>query len=152
MRRSATIALLAALTVATGCGGGDGDESSGDGDESSIKRSLQTYFVFDNSPDFDAYCRSFVLVHDRDTYLHGSPSDLARDARATEIPCRNRSEIVHPTHTGFRDAHIGKIGRHGDRARTELTYRYPGHGIISRGAQLARIHEGDWRILLAGPD
>jgi hypothetical protein len=145
MHRSATIVLLAAFAVATGCGGGDGDESS-------IERSLRAYFVFDKSPDFDAYCRSFISVHDQDTFRHGSPSALARDARATETRCRNRSEILRPNHTGWPDAQIGKIERHGDRARASVNYRLRGHGIISRGAQLARIHEGDWRILLAGYD
>jgi hypothetical protein len=156
MTRSPALSLLAvalvAVVIVAGCGGGDGDDSSGVGDESSIERSLRAYFVFDTSPDFDTYCRSFVYVHDQDTFRHGSPSPLARDARATEIPCRNRSEFLRPNHTGWRDAHIGNIERRGDRARAELTYRFPGNGIISRGAQLARINKGDWRILLAGYD
>ena len=148
------IALGLLLSLPGGCGdnGGAGDEKSVADDQSSIERSLRAYFVFDKSPDFDAYCRSFVYVHDQDTYRHGSPSALARDARATEIPCRNRSEILYPNHTGWPDAHIGQIERHGDRATAELTYRLRAHGIISRGAQLARVHRGDWRILLAGYD
>jgi hypothetical protein len=151
MRRSAIITLLAALAMATGCGGGDGDESS-TGDESSIERSLRAYFVFDKSPDFDVTCRSVVKVPDQDAFRHGSPSVLARYAHAQETACRNLSEILRPNHTGWPDAQIGEIEKHGDRARASVSYRLRGHGIISRGAQLARISKGDWRILLAGYD
>ena len=145
------VVLVAAVIVA-GCGGGDGDDSSGDGDESSIERSLRAYFVWDKSPDFDVVCRSVVKVPDQDTFRHGSPSVLARNAHAQETACRNLSEILRPNHTGWPDAQIGAIERHGDRARASVSYRLRGHGIISRGAQLARIHQSDWRILLAGYD
>jgi hypothetical protein len=147
--RIVVTALIVATFAGAGCGGEKGGESGGgDGERASIERSLRAYFVFDRSPDLDAYCRSFINVHNHDTFRHGSPSDLARDARVTETRCR----ILHPSRTGWPDARIGMIKQHGDRARAGLTYRIRPHGIISRGAQLARIGKGDWRILLAGYD
>jgi hypothetical protein len=143
-RRWIVAAFILAVLATTGCGGGNDDKSG-------IVRSLRSYFVFDADPDFAAYCRSFISVHDSETFRHGSPTALAHDADSTETRCRNQSAVLRPNHTGWPDARIGKIQRHGDRASADLRYRYGGR-MIDRGATLARIHPGDWRILLAGYD
>ena len=138
-----TLGLAALLVIASGCGDGD--------HESSIRRSLEAYFVWDNDPDFDVYCRSEVSVDDQETFRHGTPRELSREARTQERRCLTRSEIVHPTHTGWPDARIGSIQRHGDRATANVTYRLP-LGVIHRQAIVARVGKGDWRVLQAGYD
>jgi hypothetical protein len=149
MRSAALFIAAAMLLPVAGCG--DGDDSSG-GDSSSasehILRPVRTFFVFDSSPDFNAYCRSYVEVHDQHTFRQGSSSDLAPDAHATETVCRNRSEVLYPNHTGYPDTQIGEVqeGKRKGRATVFLSYRIGGKSVPAK-ALVARIGAGDWRVL-----
>jgi hypothetical protein len=166
MRWAALPVALAVLLPVAGCGdGGDsssGDSSSGDsssGDSESILRSVRAYFVFDKSPDFNAYCRSFVSVHDQHTFRQGSPEELAPDAAATQKSCLRAAEEAaqrypnRPNHTGWPDTQIGEVhdARKKDRATVTLSYRLGGRTVPAK-ALVARIEHGDWRVLRAGYD
>jgi hypothetical protein len=139
------------LLPVAGCNdGGDGSSS----DSESILRSVRAYFVFDRSPDFNAYCRSFVSVHDQDTFRHGSPESLAPDAAATQKSClravqRYPNRVPH--HTGWHDTQIGEVQEHGDRATVGLSFRFRGRSVTPDPI-VARIRDGDWRVLKAGYD
>lgn len=136
------------MLLVAGCG--DGGDSSG-GDSERILRPVRTFFVFDSSPDFNAYCRSFVSVHDQHTFRQGSPSDLVPDAHATETVCRNRSEVLRPNHTGYPETQIGEVqdGKRKGRATVFLSFRLRGKTVPAK-ALVARIKDGDWRVLRGG--
>jgi hypothetical protein len=156
------VALLLALAVSlavAGCGDGGGVSSS---DRESIMRSMRAYFVFDRSPDFDAYCRSFVSVHDQHTFRQGSPEELASDAAATQRSCLKGAQRLlklrqrypnAPIHTGWPETQIGEVqeARKVDRVTVSLSYRIRGR-TVSPDPIVARIVDGDWRVLTAGYD
>ena len=125
-------------------------------------RSMRAYFVFDRSPDFDAYCRSFVRVHYQHTFRQGSPEELASDAAATQRSCLKGAQRLlklrqrypnAPIHTGWPDTHIGEVqeANQADRAKVSYSSRSRGR-TFSSAAIVARIGDGDWRVLTAGYD
>jgi hypothetical protein len=153
--KSLLLLLTSATLVLAACG--DGGDSSG-GDSEHILRPVRTYFVFDSSPDFNAYCRSYVTVHDQHTFRQGSPEALAREAATTQRPCLmgyGRYQNRLPNHTGYPDTQIGVVqeGKRKGRATVFLSYRSRGR-TASAKALVARIRDGDWRVLRAeyGPD
>jgi hypothetical protein len=157
MRRAALLVAVAVLLPVSGCG--DGGDSS-DGDRESILRSVRAYFVFDKSPDFNVYCRSFVSVRDQHTLRQGSATELAPDASVTETTClRAAQRFPHlrqrhpnfPIHTGWPDTQIGDVQVHGDRATVSYSSRSRGR-TFSADAIVARIGDSDWRVLRAGHD
>ena len=138
------------LLPVAGCGD-SGDSSSGDRER--ILRPVRTYFVFDSSPDFNAYCRSFVEVTDQHTFRQGSPEALAPEAAATQRSCLRAAEqhVLVPNHTGYPDTQIGEVqeGKRKGRATVFLTLRTRGKTVPAK-ALVARITDGDWRVLRGG--
>jgi hypothetical protein len=112
---------------------------------------VRTFFVLDSSPDFNAYCRSYVEVHDQHTFRQGSPEALAPEAAATQRSCLAAVQdppIPVPNHTGYPDAQIGEVqeGKRKGRATVFLSYRIGGKTVPAK-ALVARIGAGDWRVL-----
>jgi hypothetical protein len=156
MRSAALLVAVAMLLAIAGCGDdGDssGSSSSGDssgGDSEHILRPVRTFFVFDSSPDFNAYCRSYVEVHDQHTFRQGSPEALAPLAAPTQRSCLRFAERYanRLNHTGYPDTQIGEVqeGKRKGRATVFLSYRIRGKTVPAK-ALVARIRDGDWRVL-----
>lgn len=151
--KSLLLLLTSATIVLAACGGGD-DSSS---DSESILRPVRAFFVFDSSPDFDVYCRSYVEVPNQHTFRQGSPESLAPLATATQKSCLRAAQqnLLVPNHTGYPDTQIGEVqeGKRKGRATVFLTLRTRGKTVPAK-ALVARINDGDWRVLRAdyGPD
>lgn len=151
--KSFLLLLTSATIVLAACGGGDDPGS----DSESILRPVRTFFVFDSSPDFNAYCRSYVEVPDQHTFRQGSAESLAPLAAATQRSCRRAAEqhLLVPNHTGYPDTQIGEVqeGNRKGRATVFLSYRIGGRTVPAK-ALVARINDEDWRVLRAdyGPD
>jgi hypothetical protein len=147
MRRAAPPGAVVML-LAAGCGNG-GDGSGGASER--ILSPVRTYFVFDSSPDFNAYCRSYVEVPDQHTFRQGSPEALAPHAAATQRACLRGVERYArrlPNHTGYPDTQIGEVheGKRKGRATVFLSYRIGGKTVPAK-ALVARIRPADWRVL-----
>jgi hypothetical protein len=158
--------LSFALTVLVTCLGGCGDESSSvqkpAGARASIRQSAEAYFLHDENPKPDVYCRSHVSVREPET-LPSGPDFLATaeevqpaleaDADYTEDRCHQTLELylAQVPHTGYRDAEIGAIKVQGIRGHVMATYKDQGR-TVTRNAFVGRIGPGDWRILNAGWD
>ncbi len=151
--KSLLLVLTSATIVLAACGDGDGSNS----DSESILRPVRALFVFDSSPDFDVYCRSYVEVPDQHTFRQGSAESLAPLAAATQKSCLRavQQHLLVPNHTGYPDTQIGELqdGKRKGRATVFLSYRIDGKTVPAK-ALVARIRDGDWRVLRAdyGPD
>jgi hypothetical protein len=154
MRRAALLVAVAILVPVAGCGdGGDGSGGDGSADSGRILRPVRTFFLFDRSPDYNAYCRSYVEVSDQHTFRQGSPQALAPEAAATQRSCLRAAEqhVLVPNHTGYPDTQIGEVrdGKRKGRATVSLTLRTRGKTVPAK-ALVARIKNGDWRVLRGG--
>lgn len=156
------VTLITASAVTIGCGDDDpSDTASPISDRAAILRSAEAYFLYDEDPDPDVYCRSFVSVREPETLPSGRDylataekvqPDLVEDADATEAECHEYLDLVldHDGHVGYRDAEIGEVRIQGEGIRGHVMATWGERG--ERNAFVGRIGPGDWRILNAGWD